>query len=303
MFSGELQMSSRENIMANVSVLGLGSMGTALAHCLIKAGHRTGVWNRTPEKAVQLANAGAQVHASADEAVAASDFTIICIKSHRQTVDLVAGLTTALAGKTVCDMSTGDTADADKLVTTLAERGADYLLGMINAYPSGIGNGDTTILTVGSAQAWDNYGDIISTLGGKSAYVGEQPSALAALFAGLFTVRQGFMFGMIYGALVCQKAGIPLKVYSDQIPASLKLVHDYYDLFSRTVPEENFDNPEASLKVYALAQEDALKTFRSLGAPDEFIQLIHERTTVAWDEGLGEKQLTALVKHMATKKA
>lgn len=285
--------------MTKVSVLGLGSMGSALAHCLIKAGHKVSVWNRTPNKAEPLAKVGARVYSSADEAMAACDFTIICIKSHRQTVDLIASFTTSLAGKTICDMSTGDTADADRLVAMLTERGADYMLGMINAYPSGVGGEDTTILTVGNPKAWENYDDIICTLGGKSAYVGEQPSALAALFAGLFTVRQGFMFGMIYGALVCQKASIPMKVYSDQIPASLKLVQDYYDLFARTVPEESYENPEASMKVYALAQEDALNTYRSLDAPDEFVQLMYERTKAAWDEGLGEKQLTALVAHMA----
>jgi len=285
--------------MTDLAVLGLGSMGSALTHCLIKAGHNVSVWNRTPDKAEALAKAGARVFGSADDAVAASDFTIICIKSHRETVDLVGGLSVPLKGKTICDMSTGDTSDADALVAMLAERGADHLLGMINAYPSGIGGTDTTILTVGDTCAWDDYGDIIRTLGGKSAYVGQQPAALAALFAGLFTVRQGFMFGMIYGALVCQKAGIPMKVFSDQIPASLKLVNDYYDLFARTVPAEDYDNAEASLKVYALAQDDALKTYRSLDAPDEFIQLMHKRTKTAWDDGLGDKQLTALVRHMS----
>lgn len=285
--------------MTKVSVLGLGSMGSALALCLIKEGYEVSVWNRTAEKAEPLAKAGAQVHVFADEAVAASDFAIICIKSHQQTAELVDGLATPLVGKTFCDMSTGDTADADRLVSKLAERGAGCMLGMINAYPSGIGGQDTTILTVGSPQAWDSYGDVIRTLGGNSDYVGEQPAALAALFAGLFTVRQGFMFGMIYGALVCQKAGIPMKIFTDQIPASIKLVQDYYDLFSKTVPTGNYDNPEASMKVYAMAQEDALKTFRSVDAPAEFVQLMYEQTKAAWDDGLGEKQLTALVAHMA----
>lgn len=285
--------------MTKVSVLGLGSMGSALARCLIKAEHQVWVWNRTPSKSAPLAKIGAKVCSSADQAVAATEFTIICIKSHEQTLGLVTSFTTPLTGKTICDMSSGDTADAEKLVALITERGADYMLGMINAYPSGIGDEDTTILAVGSPRAWERHGDILRTLAGKSAYVGEQPAALAALFAGLFTVRQGFMFGMIYGALACQKAGIPMTVFSDQIPASLKLVHDYYDLFARTVPTEDYEHPEASMKVYALAQEDALKTFRSLGAPTEFAQLIYERTKAAWDEGFGEKQLTALVAHMA----
>ena len=152
---------------------------------------------------------------------------------------------------------------------------------------------------MGSAGSWDRYGAIIREVGGKSAYVGEKPAALAALFAGLFTVRQGFMFGMIYGALVCQKAGIPMQVFSDQLPATIKLVNDYHNLFARTVPTEDYDNAEASLKVYALAQEDALKTFLSLNAPADFIRMMHDRTKAAWDDGYGNRQLSSLVQHMA----
>lgn len=285
--------------MTKLAVLGLGSMGSALAHCLLAKGYEVSVWNRTPGKAEALSKLGAQVCTSANEAIGASDFAITCIKSHKETVQLVEGLSTSLDGKTICDMSTGDTSDADALVSILGERGADYMLGMINAYPSGIGNADTTILTVGNAGTWERYGDIIRALGGKSANIGERPSALAALFAGLFTVRQGFMFGMIYGALVCKKAGIPMQVYSDQLPATLKLVNDYHDLFAKTVPTDDYDDAEASLKVYALAQDDALKTFISLDAPAEFMQLMYKRTKGAWDEGFGDKQLTALVQHMA----
>ena len=285
--------------MTKLAVLGLGSMGSALAHCLLSSGYEVAVWNRTPGKGDSLAKQGAQVCTVADDAVSASDFAIICIKSHKETVALVDGLSTSLDGKTICDMSTGDTSDADRLVSILGGRGANYMLGMINAYPSGIGKEDTTILTVGSAGAWEQYGGIIQTLGGRSANVGEQPSALAALFAGLFTVRQGFMFGMIYGALVCEKAGIPMQVYCDQLPASLKLVNDYHDLFARTVPTEDYDNAEASMKVYALAQEDALRTFESLDAPAELMQLMYNQTKGAWDKGFGDKQLTALVQHMA----
>lgn len=284
--------------MAKISVLGLGSMGSALANCLVENGHDVSVWNRSPEKAEALGQAGAKVCASPDDAVAASDFVLICIKSHRDTDTLVDGINISLEGKAFCDMSTGDTEDAERLVFKLTERGAECMLGMINAYPSGIGRDDTTILTVGTSASWDRFGDIIRQLGGKSACVGETPAALAALFAGLFTVRQGFMFGMIYGALVCRKAGIPMQVFSDQIPASLKLVNDYYDLFAKTVPNEEFDDPEASLKVYALAQEDALKTFKSLDAPAEFIKIMYDQTKAAWDAGLGEKQLTVLATSM-----
>ncbi len=282
-----------------LAVLGLGNMGSALAHCLLKADHEVSVWNRTSEKAEVFSEAGATICSSIDDAVEVSDFVVICVKGHKESVELVNRLSVSLKGKTICDMSTGDTSDADRLVAALEKQGADYMLGMFNAYPSDIGGDETTILTVGSSGTWDRYGGIIRELGKKSANVGEKPAALAALFAGLFTVRQGFMFGMIYGALVCQKSGIPMQVYSDQLPATIKLVNDYHDLFAKTVPTENYGNAEASLKVYALAQEDALKTFQSVNAPAEFIRLMHDRTRAAWSEGYGDRQLTSLVHHMA----
>ena len=285
--------------MIDIAILGMGSMGSALAHCLVGAGHNVTVWNRTAGKCGDLKDAGAVEAQTPDEAVASADFVIVCIRSHADTVDLITALTTSLAGKTICDMSTGVTADAEALVDVLQERGAGYMLGMINAYPSGIGTEDATILTVGSSASWLTYGPVILKLAGRSACIGRAPSALAAMFAGLFSVRQGFMFGMIYGALVCKKAGVPMQVFSDQIPASLKLVHDYYSLFERSVPSGEFANAEASMKVYALAQEDALKTFLSLGAPSEFMQLMYDKTKSAWDDGHGDQELTALVSTMA----
>lgn len=280
-----------------ISVLGLGAMGTALARCLIRAGHDVTVWNRTATKSAAIAEDGAKVAASAADAVKQSALILTCIKGHREVLDLLQDIPD-LAGKTVCDLSTGDQADADALVAHLASCDADYMLGMINAYPSGIGQPDTPILTVSRPQTWHTYEPVIKSLGGASAYVGETPSALAALFAGLYTVRQAFMFGMVHGAVACKKAGIPMQVFADQIPASLKLVHDYYHLFRRTVPGGDYANAEATMKVYALAWEDALKTVRGLGVPDAFFALMHDQVNAAVDDGLADKQLTALVDYL-----
>jgi 3-hydroxyisobutyrate dehydrogenase-like beta-hydroxyacid dehydrogenase len=110
-------------MMTKLAVLGLGSMGSALAHCLLKAGYDVSVWNRSPGKAEALAGAGARICGTADDAMSASEFAIVCIKSHKETVDLVSGLSDSLEGKTICDMSTGDTSDADALVSVLGKRG------------------------------------------------------------------------------------------------------------------------------------------------------------------------------------
>ncbi|MEU3844129.1 NAD(P)-dependent oxidoreductase [Streptomyces sp. NPDC028635] len=59
--------------MANVAVVGLGIMGRGMAENLLKHGHEVTVWNRTPRKTAELADAGAAVAATPAEAAAGAD--------------------------------------------------------------------------------------------------------------------------------------------------------------------------------------------------------------------------------------
>lgn len=136
----------------------------------------------------------------------------------------------------------------------------------------------------------------MKVLAGKSAYLGENPTALAAIYASLVLPRQGFMFGMIYGALLCQKAGISMSDYVEQLPLTIKVVHNYYDLFSATVPTGNFDNPPASVATNCAAFEDVLATCDALGVSDELSRLLHGLLRRAVDEGLADKQITSLTR-------
>ena len=52
----------------NIGFIGLGKMGSAIAGRLLEAGHALRVWNRSPEPARRLAERGAQLAASAEEA-------------------------------------------------------------------------------------------------------------------------------------------------------------------------------------------------------------------------------------------
>jgi len=282
--------------MTAVSLIELGAMGSALARTLIEAGHEVTVWNRSPDKASPLVAAGASLAASPAEAISASPVTITCIASHGVTRDVLALEPAALDGRTIIELSTGNAAEAEALANFASEHGAGLLVGMINAYPAGIGEAGTTIITAGSEAAWTAYGDMIRTLGGSSTYVGDNPAALAALFAALFTARQGFMFGMLYGAVVCEKAGVPLQVFADQMPATLKLVNDYAATFAATVPDGKFADSRASLASYVGAMDDSLTTFESLGARSELPRLMRDLAYQGMEAGLASEELTALVK-------
>lgn len=287
--------------MTDVSMIGLGDMGSAIAHTLIRNGHRVTVWNRSPERCVPLAEAGAAVAASAAEAIAASPVTVCCIKSHDQTIELVRGAAGSLQGKTIIELSTGGAAEAETLAALLAENGADWLIGIIQGYPSAIGTEGLVLTMAGKAALWQKWAPLIKGLGGGAAHVGEEPGMLAALFAALFTTRQGFMFGMIFGGLVCKRAGLPLQTFIEQIPVSMGVLPSYYKYFAETVGAGEFDNPPATMRTYAAALDDVLGTFEEAGAPAELPQLFSDMAHRGVDAGLEDKALTALVELLGTR--
>lgn len=285
--------------MTDISVVGLGAMGSALARAQMKAGRTVTVWNRSPEKAASLVADGAIAAATASEAILASPVTITCVKSHPQTMELLQKVANALPGKTIIELSTGGSAEAENLAQLLEGAGAEWMFGIINAYPHMIGNEDVVLSVVGTEAQWAAHGPIIKAMGGGSVHVGDKAGMLAALFAGLFTVRQGFMWGMIYGALACKKAGITVQTFSDLVPISMGMMKPYYEYFATTAPEASYDNPPATMRTYAAALEDVLASFEALGARDElprlFVELVHKGMAA----GLDDKALTAIIDVLA----
>jgi len=285
--------------MTDISVIGLGAMGSALARAQIKAGRSVTVWNRTAEKAAALVSEGATLAATASEAISASPVTVTCVKSHPQTIELLTNASNALPGKTVIELSTGGAEEAEDLAKLLESAGAEWMVGIINAYPHMIGNGETVLSVVGTDEQWEALGPIIKAMGGSSVHVGNEAGMLAALFAGLFTVRQGFMWGMIYGSLAAKKAGIPMQTFSDLVPISMGMMKPYYEYFAATAPQAAYDDPPATMRTYAAALEDVLASFEALGARDELPRLFVEMAQMGMDKGLGDKALTAVIDVLA----
>lgn len=280
--------------MSDITIIGLGVMGAALARTLLKNGYNVTVWNRSLEKAEALKEEGAIVETSSAEAIAASPTIVTCIKTH---TDTRAVLETApgLEGKNVIELSTGSAPEAQSLYQWLNENNAKCLIGMICTFPRGIGEEDSTIVTVGSEKLWGISKDMLTILAGKSSYIGDDIGSLAILYSALFLPRQGFMFGMIFGALLCKKAGVSMDTYVEQMPLTIKVVHDYYEVFASSVPTDDYSNPQASIDTYVAAFSDTLESFKINGANDELPRLMSNLVNLGAEAGLGDKQITSLI--------
>ena len=111
-----------------IGIAGLGKMGSAIAQRLIEVGHDLTVWNRSPEKAQPLANAGAKVATNPAD-VARNAQTVITILSDAAAIDAVYGgpaglLAGDVTGKLFIEMSTVAPATETALAEKVRAKGA-----------------------------------------------------------------------------------------------------------------------------------------------------------------------------------
>lgn len=117
--------------MKTVGWIGTGQMGAPMVMNLLKAGCTVNIYNRTPEKALPLAAAGAWHLCSPAEVVQHSDVIFLMLSNGRAIRELFhaeGGILSAVQpGKTVIDMSTIAPEDSKAFALLVAEKGGRYI--------------------------------------------------------------------------------------------------------------------------------------------------------------------------------
>ncbi|MFI6323945.1 NAD(P)-binding domain-containing protein [Nonomuraea sp. NPDC050556] len=177
--------------MTDVSVIGLGSMGSQLARTLLGAGLQVTVWNRTAGKAPKNATEAA----TATEAVMASPLVIFCVLDYAAVDALLAEAGEAVQGRTILNLTNGRPVEARRTAEQVGKNGAEYLDGGIMAVPPMIGNPGALILYSGPEKVLDGHRATLEHLAAVR-YVGEDPGLAAlhdlALLGGMYGMFGGF---------------------------------------------------------------------------------------------------------------
>ncbi len=160
-----------------ISLIGLGIMGSAMAHNLLKAGYPLTVWNRTPDKMEPLVQAGASAAGSPKEAAESADVVITMladIQAIQESVfigpdSLLQGLQ---AGSTLIDSSTVDPATSKRLFTAAKERDTQFLDAPVSGSKDAAESGTLVYLVGGHHDAFKACQPIFDVLGSRAFYFG-----------------------------------------------------------------------------------------------------------------------------------
>jgi 3-hydroxyisobutyrate dehydrogenase-like beta-hydroxyacid dehydrogenase len=287
-----------ENTRSEVSVIGLGAMGTALARALLRDGRRVTLWNRTSAKAETLVGDGAMLAPSAAAAVSASPSVVVCVSDYQTTHSILEAreVASALAGRVLVQLSTGTPQEARDGEAWARERGADYLDGAIMAIPSQIGTPEAAIFASGARPAFRRSEPLLESFAGNLHYLGEPVGAAAALDYATLSYIFGSLLGTLHGALICESEGLGVDSFgamlADVSPAAAGMIKH----MSEAIHAGTYENPQSSVSICARFFESLARQAREAGINSEFPAFglgLFKRAVAA---GHGEEEAAALIK-------
>lgn len=282
--------------VSEVSVVGLGAMGAAIATALLEAGRSVTVWNRTTAKAEPLVALGVMRAETAVDAVNASPTTVVCVDNYDVSMSVLRDASATMAGKTLIQLTSDTGTAADEMAAWVGSADADYLDGVILAYPSDIGTADAAILVAGSSEAWTGVEPLMRDIAGGSTYVGDNVRVPSMLSAASIAPLVGGILGAVQGALLCESEGFPVDAYAAMMGQFTALFADQLQHTLSTIAQDRFEGPEAALKTYASSISDRTTEGRARGVNVEFYGFVDDLLTRAISEGLGDEELSAIIK-------
>jgi len=282
--------------LSNITVVGLGAMGAALARTLIEAGRDVTVWNRSPEKMQPLVSMGAHAAPNFTEALKASPRLIVCLPDYDSTAKLFKqfDVLPLLNGHTVIQLSTATPKEAVISENWFSDHGASYLDGAILCWPGNIGTATGQIVVAGPEPVFADCRADLQHLAGDLRYLGQNIRAPATLDLAFLSRTVGIIFGSIHGALVCEAEGVPVSEFTALLPAGDRAVP-----LTQAINDGSFDTitkAGASVDVAGSAVTRMQQQAHDAGINSELPDLLCDWVERAQVAGYGSQETAAVIK-------
>ncbi|MEV4246644.1 NAD(P)-binding domain-containing protein [Streptosporangium canum] len=279
---------------APVTVIGLGSMGTALAEAFVKAGHSTTVWNRTPAKAAPLIAMGARQAEAIEDAVAASPLIITCLTTFDDTRLALRPAAASLHGRALVTLNSGSPAGARQTAAWAIGHGGRFLAGAIKNVPSAVGAPDTLLYYSGDKTVFDEFEATLKVLGGDTVHLGDD-SDLAALYEmAVGAMLLPALVGFFQGAAAVQARGLEVSTMVRFAGKWLDMIKSLLPIYANEIDSGDYTNAASSVNLFlAGAAHDADLT-KETNVDTTWLTPLHDLVTRAAQAGHGNHSVSAL---------
>jgi 3-hydroxyisobutyrate dehydrogenase-like beta-hydroxyacid dehydrogenase len=281
-----------------VACIGLGRIGSGIAHSIQNAGYPLIVYNRTPQKAQALVAAGATSAESPREAVAAADIVITSLMDDASVLDNLAGPDGILAGMRPHSIHIGTSTISPKGTAQLSKlhraHGSHYLAAPVAGHPHHAAAGKLLSFVAGDSEAFERARPVLEAYSAKIVQLGDAP-ALASSFKLVVNFFAASLLETIGEAFIfAEKQGIDLVVMSGMLKDLLQ--HPGFPAYLEKIRTRNFEEILGSTLDGAGSKDVRiiLQTAAEVHVPLPIASLVRDKIVAAQSLGFGEHDWSVL---------
>jgi 3-hydroxyisobutyrate dehydrogenase-like beta-hydroxyacid dehydrogenase len=253
-----------------VGFIGLGRMGQVMVRRMLDAKHEVGIYNRTPEKAKALADAGGTVLGSIKEAAtyAAGVFTMLADDAAvLEVVNQVGGLLQSLpkGGVHIC-AGTHSVATIQTLKKLHSDAGQILIATPMLGRPEVVASGQAGMVLGGAKESVDGFRPLFEAIARRCFDAGSDPAAAAAI-----KIANNFVLGcaieaMGEGFALVRKYDVVPDVFYDVMTDGL-FACSAYKVYGKIIAEERY-LPAGQRAILGLKDANlALAAAEAVGVP------------------------------------
>lgn len=190
-----------------VALIGLGPMGQAMVHALLRQGHPVTVWNRTPSRAADVVAAGATLAASPAKALAASELVVLSLTDYRAMYDILGPTAEALAGRTLVNLSSDSPERTRAGAVWAAEHGARFLTGGVMVPAPMVGTEAAYVYYSGPAEVLESAKETLAVIGAPH-YLGEEPGLAQLMYQANLDVFLTSLASLLHATALLESGGV-----------------------------------------------------------------------------------------------
>ncbi|MBN6054814.1 NAD(P)-dependent oxidoreductase [Nonomuraea sp. RK-328] len=277
-----------------VTVVGLGSMGAALAKAFLRAGHPTTVWNRTTAKAAPLVDLGARHTQDVAAAVTASPLVVTCLTTFDDTRSALGPAAAALHGRALVTLNSGSPAGARETAAWAAELGARFLAGAIKNVPAAVGAPETLLYYSGDRAVFDEHEAALRVLGGDTVHLGEE-SDLAALYEmAVGAMLLPALAGFFQGAAAIQARGLEASTLVRFAGKWLDMIKSLLPVYAKEIDSGDYTDAASSVNLFVAGEGHDADLAEEANVDTSWLTPLHDLVRRAAAAGHGEHSIAAL---------
>ena len=282
--------------MSDVSVIGTGAMGGALAEALAASGAQVTVWNRTRKKAETLSGPRVRVAETVAEALTSSPLTIVSVSNHDLARTLVKETGEDLTGKVVASTSFGTAEQARAFAAVMSTRGGHYLDISIPATSSEVRARVGIFLTSGERRAWEAHRHRFERIG-EATFVDDAPGAAHVSEMAVVLAYLPMAVGLLQGMRICQDNDISLEWFREfALQFYPRHIRSLLDRVIAT-PDPAARDVEASIDTWEAGTAEYITYLREQGLDAGMYEALHQVFHAASEAGHGDTDWTSIAEH------